>query len=67
MIKHRTEETIDMRQVVAYKRLKMMENYKTVRPKSVHNHLRQVVAHGSSTVLLGSNSSSSPFWETHKL
>ena len=26
MIKHRTEKTIDMRQVVAYKRLKMMEN-----------------------------------------
>ena len=42
-----------MRQVVAYKRLKMMENYKTVRPKSGHNHLRQEVAHGSSTVLLG--------------
>ena len=35
-----------MRQAVAYKRLKMMENYKTVRPKSGHNHLREVVSHG---------------------
>ena len=49
-----------MRQVVAYKRLKMMENYKTVRPKSGHNHLREVVAHGGSTVLLGNNSPPSP-------
>ena len=60
MIKHRTEKTIDMRQVVAYKRLKMMENYKTVRPKSGHNHLREVVANGGSTVLLGNNSPPSP-------
>ena len=38
-----------MCQVVAYKRLKMMENCKTVRPKSDHNHLREVVAHGGFT------------------
>ena len=49
-----------MRQVVAYKRLKMMENYKTVRPKRGHNHLREVVAHGSSTVLLGQQAAPLP-------
>ena len=43
---HRTKKTMHMRQAVAYNRLKMMENYKTVRPKSGHNHLREVVAHG---------------------
>ena len=35
-----------MRRAVAYKRLKLMETYKTVRPKSGHNHLREVVSHG---------------------
>ena len=49
-----------MCQVVAYKRLKMMENCKTVRPKSDHNHLREVVAHGGSTVLLGNKFPSLP-------
>ena len=45
-----------MCQVVVYKRLKTMKNYNVVASKSVYGRLREVVAHGGSTVYTAARS-----------